>query len=230
MSVNPSKSTFTSKNVTDTTPQPGEIWEVSQDVKSPLALSWLEQQKLYSESAQRFLEGKSSPRYVIIITQEPLVDPEEDWQEVSVMLLSSEAHFLSEVDLLIPTKVTAAGQDLLAETWHILPMLTCNLLQPVGRRLSREIYDVLMSVGDYYYGLVNEAPSLETVQGLGLKIGTVSGFPAFHQQEKAWSDVLCVPVAAYRTYLKGFLLTDAILNEALQLERAKSTNPAKKMG
>ncbi len=41
----------------------------------------------------------------------------------------------------------------------------------------------------------------------------------FHHQESAWSEVLSVPVAAYHTYLKAIGLTNALLDEALQLER-----------
>ena len=153
-----------------------------------------------------------------------LVAPQEEWQVVSVMLLSEETDFLSDVDLLIPREVSGVGQDLLAETWHVLPMLACNLLQPVGQRLSREIYDVLLSVGDYHYGLVDQAPSTQEIQVLGLISADVSirqqpEIQGFHQQEEAWSDVLSVPLAAYRTYLKAMKLTDAVLEEALQLEQ-----------
>ncbi|MFB2978393.1 hypothetical protein [Microseira sp. BLCC-F43] len=207
------------------TPQPGEIWELSRYLRSPLLFSKEEQQQLYSEAARRFLEAKSPPRYVTIVNSpDPPLDPEAESQVVSVMLMSPETNFLSDVDLLIPQEISGIGQDLLAETWHILPMLTCNLLQPVGRRLSREIYDLLMTVGDYYLGLVDAAPSPQEIQALGLKIAPISTseqpeIQVFHRQEQAWSDVLLVPLAAYRAYFKGMKLTEVVLNEYLQISR-----------
>lgn len=205
-------------------PKPGEIWELSRAVKSPLEFSSEEQQNLYSDVAKRFLEGNAPPRYVMIVTPEPLIGPESEWQMVSVMLLSGETRFLSDVNLLIPSSVSGLGQDLLAQTWHVLLMLTCNLLQPVGQRLSREIYDLLLTVGDYYHGLVDQAPLIQEIQSVGLRVGAVWAkqqpeIQVFHQQEVAWADVLTVPVAAYRTYLKTLKLTEAILDSALQLEQ-----------
>lgn len=197
-------------------PQPGEIWEVSRCVQSPVEFS-LAQQQLYSEAAMRFLNGESPPRYAIVVNEpDPLT-------VVSVMVMSAETNFLSDVNLLIPKEVSGVEQDLLALTWHVLPMLTCNLLLPVGVRLSREVYDALMNVGDYHLGLIDEAPSPQEIQALGLAIGanltSTPEIQAFHRQEEAWSDVLSIPLAAYQTYLKGMKLTDAILNEAIQVEQ-----------
>ena len=207
------------------TPQPGEIWELSRYLQSPLEFSKEEQQQLYSEVARRFLEGKSPPRYVTIVNEpDPPPGSKAEWQVVVVMLMSPETNFLSDVDLLIPQDISGVGQDLLAETWQVLPMLTCNLQKPVGRRLSREIYDALMNVGDYYLGLVDAAPSPTEIQALGLKIAPISTskqpeIQAFHRQEEAWSDILTIPLAAYRAYLKGMKLTDVVLNQALQISR-----------
>lgn len=204
--------------------KPGSIWELSRCVQSPLKFSSIEQQSLYSDSARRFLNGNSPPRYVMTVKEaEPAVQ-DEDWQIVFVMLLSVQTEFLSNVDLVIPSKVSGVGQDLLAQTWHILPMLARNLSHPVGQRLTREVYEVLLSVGDYHHGLVDEAPSRQEIQSSGLKVGAVWAeqqpeIQAFHQQEEAWSDVLQVPLAAYHTYLKTTKITEAILDEALQLEQ-----------
>lgn len=206
-------------------PQPGEIWELSRYLQSPLEFSKEEQQQLYSEVARLFLEGKSPPRYVTIVNEpEPPPGSKAEWQVVVVMLMSPETHFLSDVDLLIPQEISGVGQDLLAETWQVLPMLTCNLHKLVGRRLSREIYDALMNVGDYYLGLVDAAPSPAEIKSLGLVIAPIltseqPEIQAFHRQEAAWSDILRIPLAAYRAYLKGMKLTDVVLNEALQISR-----------
>ncbi|MFH7026774.1 MAG: DUF1822 family protein [Heteroscytonema crispum UTEX LB 1556] len=220
MSANPSESTLRNSNIFNIKRlTPAEIWELNQSVQTPLELSSQEQWNLYSEPARRFLEGKSPPRYVMIVTEpEPLLDSEEVWQEVTVMVLSEETNFSSNVDILIPKEISGMGQDLLAETWHVLPMLTCNLLQPLGRRLSREIYDVLLNVGDCYHKLIDKAPSKEEIQTLGLQVGIVSINSAFHHQEEAWSDVLSVPLAACRIYIKGMKLTETLLNETLELE------------
>jgi Protein of unknown function (DUF1822) len=203
-------------------PQPGEIWELSQQLCSPLAFSREDQKALYSEIAQQFLNGYADPRYIMIVgNPEP---PDEQWQTLSVMVLSRETRFLSTVDLLIPAQISRLEQDVLAQTWHILPMLVCNLSQPVGRRLSRQIYDLLLTVGDNDRGLTDRQPNIQALQQIGLEIGTVAPqnpqIQAFHRQEVAWSDVLSVPLAAYRTHLKSIQLTQLIMNEALQLERS----------
>jgi hypothetical protein len=161
---------------------------------------------------------------MIVKEPEPAVEQEKEWQIVSVMLLSLQTNFLSNVDLLIPSNISGVGRDLLAQTWHVLPMLARNLSHPVGQRLSRKVYDVLLTVGDYHHGLVDEPPSMQEIQLLGLKVGAVSAeqqpeIQAFHRQEEAWTDVLRVPLAAYRTYLQTMKLTGAILDAALQLEQ-----------
>ncbi|NDJ17144.1 DUF1822 family protein [Myxacorys almedinensis] len=204
-------------------PQPGEIWEVSPRLRSPIPLSREEQQRLYAEPAYRFLQGGSA-RYVMIVTapKSELDEADEPWQAASVMVLSVETQFLSDVDILIPRRFSGLGQDLLAETWHVQEMLICNLLRAVGYRLSRLIYDGLMTVGDYAHGVV-EAPPPD-LDLLGLHAGTTSAqndptIQRFHDHEVAWSDVLTVPVAAQRSQQKRLQLTHALLNEAIHLER-----------
>ncbi|MEQ9668088.1 hypothetical protein [Coleofasciculus sp. G2-EDA-02] len=205
-------------------PQPGEIWQVNRSVDSPLEFSWQEQQNLFPDSARQFLAGNSPPRYVMIVKEPESPVAAEEWQVVSVMVLSLNTDFLSSVDLLIPTNLSGVGQDLLAQTWHVLPMLRCNLSHPIGKRLSREVYDLLLNVGDYYHGLIDEVPSASEIELGGLKIGKgvteqQPELQAFHQQEEAWSAVLNVPVAAYNVYLKAMNLTAAIVEDAVQIEQ-----------
>jgi hypothetical protein len=197
-------------------PKPGELWQLARRIKCPLDFNIQEQSNLYSQDARNFIEGKSPPRYVMIVTEPNL---ERECQEVSVMVLSGETNFISNVDLLIPFSVSGIGQDLLAETWHVLPMLSCNLFQPVGRRLSRSIYDVLLNVGDRYHGLVDKAPSKKEIQELSLDIKQQPPISKFHRQEEAWSDVLSVPIAVGRRYMKGINLIDAILDETFNLHK-----------
>jgi hypothetical protein len=200
-----------------TLPQPGEFWELSRQIRYYGNFQPNDQHKLYSAEAQSFLQTKTPPRYVMIVT-------EPEAEIVSVMVLSGEIKFISDVDVLIPADISGLTQDLLAETWHIQPMLINNLLQPVGKRLSRDIYDILLTIGDYFDGLVNQPPETNAIRKLGLNLGINQGLKSqeislFHQQEKAWSDVLTIPVAVYHTYLKGVELTSKILNEQLQLEQ-----------
>jgi hypothetical protein len=212
--------------------KPGTIWQINQFVGSPLEFSQEEQQYLYSDTALKFLSGDSPPRYVMVVREaEPVL--EQEWQIVSVMVLSVETDFISDVDLLIPAEVSGVGRDLLAQTWHVLPMLTRNLSHSVGKRLSRQIYDLLLSVGDCDRGSIAQT-SLLQIQSLGLKIGAISAaqqpeIQAFHRQEEAWSDVLKVPLAAYQTYLKTMKLTGAILDAALQIEREFSEIAVEKL-
>ncbi|MBW4689563.1 MAG: hypothetical protein KME40_31855 [Komarekiella atlantica HA4396-MV6] len=205
-------------------PQPGEIWEVSRLVQSPLEFSSKEQQILYSSSVKRFLANNSPPRYVMIVKDPESLIETQQCLIVSVMMFSVKTDFISDVDLLIPTKISGLAQDLLAETWHIIPALTCNLLQSVGKRISRQIYDYLLTVGDYYHGLIDELPAISEMHRLGLINASLSAkqnliIQDFHKQEKAWSDVLTLPVAAYQTYLKSNKFTNAVLDEALDLEQ-----------
>ncbi|WP_414544960.1 hypothetical protein [Nostoc sp. CCY0012] len=208
-------------------PQPGEIWQVNYIVRSPLNFTSQEQQILYSSLARNFLTGNSPPRYVMIV-KEPdksvAEDIEKQWLIVYVMLLSVETDYISNIDLLIPAKISGLEKYLLAETWHIIPALVCNLIKPVGKRLSRQIYEYLLSVRDYDYGLLSQLPTITEIQQLEFIHKSVhsrndSKIQDFHQAEQAWSDVLTVPVAAYYTYWKSINLTNVIINEALQLEQ-----------
>lgn len=206
-------------------PLPGEIWEVSRSVQSPLEFSREEQHNLYSDIARRFLEGNSPPRYVMIVTEpEPPEAGEEDWKVISVMLFSEQTSFQSDVDILLPTQVSGMEQDLLALTWQVQPMLACNLSHSVGRRLSRETYDALLNLGDYYHGLVEKPPSKQEIESLGLQIGPVRTeqcpeIEDFHRLEVAWTDVLKVPLDAYCTYQRTMRFTGEMLDAALEVEQ-----------
>ena len=206
-------------------PQPGEIWEVNRSVKSPVEFSGQQQDALYSEVAKKFLAGNSLQLYVIIITElETILEIEDQWKILSVMLLSEETQFLSNVDLLLPSEISGLERDLLAQTWLVEKMLSCNLLQPVGKRLPRKVYDLLLDVGDREGGLVERHPTISEIERSQLKIGTQKAsenqeIQAFHQRQLALCDVLSIPVAAYDTYLKGMKLTEAILDETLKVKQ-----------
>ncbi len=210
-------------------PLPGEIWKISYSVKSPLEFSREEQCRLYSDIARNFLEGNSAPRYAMIVTEPESPEPgEEDSKVLSVMLFSEQTHFQSDVDILVPTQVSGIEIDLLALTWQVQSMLVCNLSHPVGKRLSRDIYDVLLNVGDRYHGLVEKAPSKQEIESLGLQIGAAQAkqspdIAEFHRLEVAWTDVLKVPLEAYHIYHKTMKITSEILDAALELEQEFAT-------
>lgn len=201
------------------TPQPGEIWEIRRRVQLPEEFSPNKEKILYSTEAESFLKGDAPPRYVMIVAE-----PETEGDIISVMVFSAKTNFISNVDLLIPANISGLGQDLLAETWHVQPMLNCNLSQLVGNRLSRDIYDILLTIGDYYHGLINQPPEISNIEQLGLTRGDKQALKRpeltlFHQQEQAWSDVLTIPVAAYRTWVKSVNFTSQVLHQQLQIEQ-----------
>lgn len=213
----PEKSNFADMGKARVLPQPGEIWELSRQIRYYQDFSSIEENKLYSSQALSFLRGNTPPRYVMIVTQ-----PESEI--VHVMVLSVETDFISDVDLLICADISGLTRNLLAETWHVQPMLVDNLSQPVGNRLSRQIYDTLLTVGDDFYGLVNQQPQTDEIESLGLKSGTkkaldIPKIAFFHKREQAWSDILTVPVATYHAYIKSVNFTSKILQEQLQIEQ-----------
>lgn len=197
----------------------GQIWEVSRQVFSPLELTRKEQEHFYSPVIFNFLNGNAPPRYVMIVTEpEPEMEEAPGWQIVSVMLLSVKTDYISSKNLLIPTLISGLEQNLIAETWNVTPMLTCNLLRGVGKRLSRKIYDLLLDVGDFEQGFLEQAPTPEEILALGLKIGTAID-SEFNQQEFNWKTLLELPVAAYYLYVKSVLTLD----ETLLLEQLKTS-------
>ncbi|MEA5598767.1 DUF1822 family protein [Rivularia sp. UHCC 0363] len=203
-------------------PQPGEIWEVSPSIHCPVTQE--QHYEFYSNPAKQFLAGNSPPIYVVIVAEETSDIFAPEWQVISVMPLSGETQFLNDVDLLIPSDISGLEVDVLAQTWLIEEMFACNLLKPVGKRLSRNIYDLLLSVGDYHHQIIDQPPTASEIEFSGLKIGTKKAIEDsqiidFHQHQLAISDILSLPVAAYRNYLKSIKFTEAVLEEALQVEQ-----------
>lgn len=187
--------------------QAGEIWQVLRSIKSPLQKS-----QLFSKIAQQFLTGQLEDRYVMIVRTPELFSGSE-WQEITVMVLSCETASVSQVDVLIPASTSGLEHDILAETWHVVPMLHCNLLRPVGNRLSRAVYDRLLDIGDADHSLVKWTDSSETA---GLTLSWRSPSPTFHQQERDWSEVLTAPVMDYRAYIAA----ETAIDKTLDVERA----------
>ncbi len=242
-----------STNINRANIKPGEIWVLTGQIQSPLALNAEEQKRLYPQVAWTWQFDSSNlptlpPRYVMIVQapeadtflenmedDPPLAPPskrgdtDDEWQEVSVMLLSVECDRLSNVDIVIPAKISGLEQDLLAETWHVLPMLTAHLSHPIGQRLSRQIYDLLLDIGDAYHGLIDQPPARLEIEKTGLKIGTKLAefdpeIQAFHQQERDWAAVLEVPVAAARACQKALEVSEDLVAIAIEIEREFSSH------
>lgn len=177
-------------------PQPGEIWELSRFLRAPLPLD----ASGYSEPARCFLAGQPPNRYVMIV-HEPETDAiETEWQTVLVMILSEDTRCSSPVDRVISIQNRGVSQAVLAQTWHVVLMLVCNLEKSIDYRLSRQLYDELLDLGDRDF------------------VGSPEVL-AFHDQERAWSDVLSLPVAAVYAYQNHLRFAERVLAEAVELEQ-----------
>ena len=152
-------------------PQPGEIWVINCD--RPLRYA-----QIINESLD-FDLGRSYPIDSTKIVADDAI--------MSIMLLSLETQYLSDVDLLIPARISGLDIDLLAETWNVEYVSISSLAYPTGKRLSHDIYNVLLSVGDRYYNpAVAEVPN-QDLHDLGLEIGSkLPSCDNFHRQEQAW--------------------------------------------
>lgn len=151
-------------------PNPGEIWEINHRANDTI-----EQDSL--------IKNPSLTRYAAIVREPQSIAP----QVCSVMLLSIETQSLSSVDLLIPSAVSGLDRDLLAETWNVGSLSIDHLVQRVGNRLSRQIYDLLLSVGDVYHGLSMEMPAVSLIRTLGLDIAPDRAVSdGFHHREQIW--------------------------------------------
>jgi hypothetical protein len=165
MLIDPPLSTLSSQ------PYPGEIWELDG--------SW-------AEDIDQ--ENRDARRYVLIVQEPQVLRP----QVLSVMLLSVATQYISSIDLLIPASISGLDQDTLAETWNVGSLSLEYLGRRVGQRLSHQIYDLLLSIGDFHYGLLTSAPNYESIQALGLAVASErsafdrAAIDDFHQREKIW--------------------------------------------
>jgi hypothetical protein len=114
----------------------------------------------------------------------------ESTEVVTVMLLAVSTEYYSEVDLLLPVAITGLERAILAETWNVETVAIEHLQRQVGERLSREVYDLLLSIGDFYHGLLGTMFDMSLIQAVGLQ-QTVpqqmrEDIAEFHHQEKVW--------------------------------------------
>ncbi|MBW4598370.1 MAG: DUF1822 family protein [Calothrix sp. FI2-JRJ7] len=181
-----------------TQPLPGEIWELN-----TISITSCHHQ---------------APRYVMIITEpEEVVLP-----TVSVMLLSEETNFLSEVDILIPSYISGLQKDLLAETWLVFPMFVCDLRNPIGARLSYQIYETLLNIGDSHYKLT-QLPRSHYIQSLGLQQGSQTLvnndiLKGFHTSVQSKINKFKAPALCNNQH-SIMQMAEQVLNQAVQTEQ-----------
>jgi hypothetical protein len=136
-------------------------------------------------------------RYLMIV-HEP-IDPK--LSVCSGMLFSLATEYLSAVDVLIPIAISGLAQDVLAETWNVGEVSIDHLVRPVGNRLSRQVYDLLLLIGD--------GATAETWQQSAQELGLVTDTGAdadFHRDERRFLANLSPAVMSWT----GNLVTQAI--------------------
>jgi hypothetical protein len=109
--------------------------------------------------------------------------------QLTVMLFSGDTDYRNEVNLLLPAAISGLERDVLAETWNVGTIAIDCLQHRIGRRLSRPIYDLLLSIGDVHHGLSSEMPDRSTFQALELSQGASllerEALDEFYHQERA---------------------------------------------
>jgi hypothetical protein len=170
----------------------------------------------------------ASIEFVMIVSLPPLLAQSPT---ATVMPLSTEVAYLSDVDILIPRHRSGLAQAVLAPTWLVVELPLSELQQPVGNRLSRMIYDCLMDIGDRHHGLSdkvndqvnNQANNPDLLPTLGLHQGGLGShrqpaIQAFHRQIQDWSQQFCASNGL-------FVFTESLLQTAIEVEQALLTIP-----
>jgi Protein of unknown function (DUF1822) len=145
-------------------PQPGELWQIRCD---------------------------ATPGTIAMIVHEATAPTHhaEAPSAVRVMLVSPNIAFQSDLDILVPM---AGEADYLALTWLVFSLDRADLIQPMGIRWSRAIYDCLLDIGDRHHTLTTTAVN-PTDYGL---VGGLAGshqqavIQAFHVEQRAIAEAL----------------------------------------
>ncbi len=109
---------FTDSTTPPLQPCPGEIWAVC--------------------------GADGNERYLMIV-HEPIAP---QLSVCSGMLFSLATEHLNTMNALIPIALTGLEKEVLAETWNVGEVSIEHLVRPVGNRLSRQVYDLLLLIGD----------------------------------------------------------------------------------
>ena len=121
---------------------------------------------------------------------------------------------LSHADVLLPPHVSGLSHDIIAETWHIVPMLVDQLCHCIGHRLPFSLYTHLMDMGDQALAVTTGCQPLSHPQ-----------VQLFHQAEQQWSEVLRIPITACYRQLELFAQAASIMDKAIQLEKMADRPP-----
>jgi Protein of unknown function (DUF1822) len=138
----------------------------------------------------------------LMIVHEPIAP---DFLICSGMLFALETEYLSSVDVLVPISITGLEQDVLAETWNVGQISIDHLVRPVGNRLSRQVYDLLLLIGD---GAATK-PWQQSAQELGLVADSVADAD-FHRGERRLLASLSPAVMSW---------TNKLVMQAIEIEQ-----------
>lgn len=113
-------------------------------------------------------------------------EPQPEYPAIlSLMLFSPKTQYVSDIDILITPSISGLDRDMLAETWNVQSFSTGLLSHQVGKRLSRQLYDLLLSIGDRQDRRSTKVPLVRRVGSSGLAMTPRSNLE-FHQREKIW--------------------------------------------
>ena len=161
-----------------------------------------------------------------------VLDNGQYWQESKVRpLMTPQPEILSHADVLLPAHLSGLDHDVIAETWHIVPMLVTQLWHPAGHRLSSTLYNHLMDMGDVVFTQTHPPVSANNSSTPALPLAVIPGthprshplVQSFHQFEQQWSEVLRLPITACYIQFELLTQTASIMDKAIQLERFSSS-------
>ncbi|MEM9218067.1 MAG: hypothetical protein AAGD25_27460 [Cyanobacteria bacterium P01_F01_bin.150] len=167
---------------------------------------------------------------MVLDSSQHLEEPNDD------TLVTSGPKALSHADAWIPSCLSGLDHNVIAETWHIVPMLVNQLWYPTGNRLDFLIYNYLLDIGDPVLSTVNPLSHLSPPafsQGLAQNGPHPPLFPlniapgphpvsspqvqSFHHVEKQWSEVLRLPITACYMQFEQLLQTTSMIDRACYL-------------
>lgn len=136
---------------------------------------------------------------------------------VSGMLFSDRIEYMSNINVLVTPEISGSQQPLLALTNLVQWVPVDYLKEPVGQRLSRSVYDLLLSIGDYHCGLLPALPTVSVVLEAGLSMkpagydGNLAELQAFQQQTTDYLESIALSPRQLQQTIQ--LLEQAILAE-----------------
>lgn len=137
---------------------------------------------------------------------------------------------LSKVDVLIPAALSGLNHPVIAETWHIVPVLITQLCCAEGHRFSSTLYNHLMEIGDTQFKSSLHRPNADgsdqAIPSVALSTEDISSplspsqIQSFHHYEQEWSEVLRLPITVCQIQLEQLKTAASIINRAMWIERS----------